>query len=933
MQPEARKNISRGVFPVIAGLFLLLLLPISVIWLLGSAIIEQSSSNQRAASEEALLRRTEAISEHLDPEVFFAAHFNRFCEDLYDDSAIDAEKVRKLAEDFHAGQLGFFPAIFVEGKLVTPAELLGEHAAALVDAWEIAHDYSCKPGFVTSKHLNTLFGAAYSTSLLQKHEGRIMNFSGFRGAGYIFYKRNPQYSKGAKAHSQDGVFIVLWSLPEIEDLKNYLPAELTDGINMQIQLRAAVSADADHRMQTICKRIGERFLVVSKKNDGLDPLFAHTLLRVFLLVLAMIVVMLARDSNLPAAMRTASIRIKLVGLILYAVALPLSGLMYFGWKYVAERRELLIQDAYLACHSSINEFENGFEKEKAQMLNLFRSFKDLPEMKSDPASLTKKFRKLDFDRLINWVEVRDINADVVLTIQRKETAQQLGLLGKAVARMGINNFLGNRLRGKALSLNASEVLVQEFLEGPFGGWARIFESPNELHQISFGGFEILWYWDVFEDPEMKAAFIVVDQHVRWAVRNYLVKSLKRKISFGRAAIRQFAWSTVYSELWPDDAGAAHELMQFVRQVMRSNSPQSSIIRWNGAGWVAAGAPGKKVVDNVLISLYPLDEVDREIAGIRSDLIWGVAFALILALLVGSLFSHTIIRPVANLMTGVQALRRRDTSHHLEILQNDELGRLSATFNATTETLADIISAKAIQEQLIPEKAPEIAGFVTDLVYVPAADLGGDYCDIMALGEGRWLLVIGDVTGHGVSSAMVTTMIKAVVSDYVMSGSLSLHEMFRCLNELLFSQFKRKKCMTLFAALLDSNTGKLDCINAGHPLPMLFSRGNRQPFPQLFRPPLGFSLRNQEFPQATISMAPGDCLFFFTDILIETLDESGQPYGSAGLGRICEALLHLQPAEMRSEILKSVQRPGKELDDDLTLIILKRNSASEVKHES
>ncbi len=338
---------------------------------------------------------------------------------------------------------------------------------------------------------------------------------------------------------------------------------------------------------------------------------------------------------------------------------------------------------------------------------------------------------------------------------------------------------------------------------------------------------------------------------------------------------------------------------------------------------------EKLADTVLLSLYPLDEVDREIASIRLSLIWGVIFALILALLVGSLFSHTIIRPVANLMTGVQALRRRDTGHRLEILQNDELGRLSEAFNATTETLADIISAKAIQEQLIPEKAPAMAGFAADLVYVPAADLGGDYCDILPLKDGRWLLVIGDVTGHGVSSAMVTTMIKAVVTEYSADSDFSLHDMFVCLNELLFSQFKRKKCMTLFAAIIDGSSGQVDCINAGHPLPLHFSAGTRQKFPLLCRPPLGFSLRNADFPKAVVQMASDDCLVFYTDIFIETADSSGKPYGSEGFAQICRKYLHLPPTEMRAAIMAAIKKDAAcELDDDLTLIIIKRVMAGE-----
>ncbi|PKL47760.1 MAG: hypothetical protein CVV42_12115 [Candidatus Riflebacteria bacterium HGW-Riflebacteria-2] len=925
-----KESSSRGsFFSNFAALALLLLLPVFAIWLLGSAIIAQNSENLRAAGERALDQRAEAISELLEPENFFGLHFRRFYEELYNGEAVTPERVRQLAIEFSARQLGFCPAVFADGKLVTPAELLGEHEVELTDAWEVANKYSRRHTLTSSKYLTRLFGAPYSRMMLFRHEGRIMKFTGYRGDGYIFFQRSPKFAARPEEFPPAGVYIVLWSMPSTTELINFLPNALTTGVHIALRQRAAITRAGDSQLQIVRKKIGEHFLFVSRKFSGFNRTFAQTLLKVFLLFLVMIVAMLAKDGSFFAAMRTASIRSKLIGLILYAVILPLSGLVYFGWKYLAERRELLIQDAWLACQGSINDFDNGFEKDKARMLSLFRSLKEKPDMKADPARLKDKVIRLDLDNVINWLEVRDIDAEVVMTTQRRETAEKIGIIGKAIARLGIHKFLGHRLAGRSQSVKAAEVMVQEFLEGPFGGWARIFESPDELHQVSFGGYEIYWYWDVYNDPGIKAAFIVIDQNVRWAVRNYLAANLIQRVSYGHGAVRLFAWSSVYSELWPGETYSEDELMIFVRQVRRSNGPRNSIIRWNGVDWVAAGAPGKKLVDTVLLSLYPLDEVDREIAIIRSGLIWAVVFALILALLVGSLFSHTIIRPVANLMTGVQALRRRDTSHRLEIWQNDELGRLSATLNATTETLADIISAQAIQAQLIPETAPIIEGFTGDLVYIPAADLGGDYCDFLSLPDGRWLMVIGDVTGHGVSSALVTTMIKAVVTDYAADSNFSLSAMFTCLNELLFSQFRRKKCMTLFAAVINSSTGQIDCINAGHPLPLHFSNDARQQFPQLCRPPLGFSLRNSVFPEATLQMAAGDCLILYTDILIETADSSGKPYGSEGFARLCRKYLHLPPAQMRVGILEEIQSESSgDLDDDLTMIILRRNTATE-----
>lgn len=652
---------------------------------------------------------------------------------------------------------------------------------------------------------------------------------------------------------------------------------------------------------------------------------ARAMLHVFLLFMVMVIGLILKESNLWNGFATAPVRYKLVGLLLYAVALPLSGLIYFGLKYVDEYRELLTQEAFIACHSGIADLENGFEKEKARILAQFRSYKKIPEMLTDPGSLFKRFKALEKEKRQKWIEVRDINSEVLLTTQEWEVTEKLTTICRAIARLGISRFLTHRLdSSRPQKLQAFEVLIQEFFESPLGGWARVFESPDELHRVSFGGLDIFYFWDIFEDPGVKPAFMVADNDVRATVQRYLSESLKHRISYGHEAIRTLAWSIPLKRFLPENPTDSETLKEFVAQIIKVNAPQNTTMHWQNSEWLLAGAPGKMLSGSILLNLYPVEAIDRQIARARSDLFWGVLLALLIAVLIGMLFSQTVIRPLANLMVGVQALRRRDTSHRLEILQNDELGRLSATFNTTSETLEDVISAKAIQAMLIPEQVPEIKGFAADLVNLPASDLGGDYCDIVQVGE-KWLLVIGDVTGHGVSSALVTAMTKAIVSEYAMNKDMALNDMFVCLNEMLFSQFRRKKCLTLFAAMLDPQTGVLECINAAHPLPLLFHKGALQDFPKIGCPPLGFSAVRKEFPQAKISLPVGACLIMFTDILIEKHDKTGKPLTSKGLAAICEKFLHLPPAEMRSNILRTlIDAVGNEFDDDLTMVILKND---------
>lgn len=686
------------------------------------------------------------------------------------------------------------------------------------------------------------------------------------------------------------------------------------------ELGAVIEKSADLPASQFLKPAGSGQSFLSRVSD----LWRLNLL-VFFLTLAWMAII--KQMDFAARFRTASVRFKLVGLLIYAVALPLSGLVFMGWKYVVEYREFLYQESFNACHKQLSEIENGFESEKRRLLEQFRSYKKMPQMLADPGQLHKHFLAIEEKREQKWIEVRDIEANVLLTTHEKDAAEKLAIICKAIARLGISKFLGHRLAQlPEPKIQAPEVLIQEFLESPLGGWARVFESPDELHRVSFGGFDLFFFWDVFAEPEAKGAFVIADRDVHDSIKQYLAGLTRQRLTLGQGAMRLVAWSVPQRNFIGEEPAEKEKLASLSVLIRDSRRPHSSEIVWQKQKWLVAGTTGRKLPRIVLFCLYPVSEIDRQIAAIQSDLFYGVLFTLILTVLVGTLFSHTIIMPLSGLMAGVQALRRRDTSHRVPIHQDDEIGRLSETFNATSEILTDVLYARKIQNLLIPETAPAIDGYDTDLVYIPAADLGGDYCDILPAARNRWLLVIGDVTGHGVSSALVTAMAKAIVIEYSKHENLDLKEMFICLNEMLYSQFKRKKCMTFFAAILDPATGILSCINAAHPWPLLLKPGARKTINVNGCPPLGFSAVRRDFPSTQLEITAGETLVMYTDVLIESPDASGNPLGTRGLTEICSRYLDLEPGEMRKNIVAEVSGNGqKELGDDLTLIILRRNS--------
>lgn len=919
-----KKNANNSKWP--PALIFLLLLPLPLFWLVAASAIDyrQKIHSNRAHTE--LQFSAEKILNHLEPTLFLENYFHRFIEEVFKPAQIP-ENLEAIIAKYTSAEIDFVPYIFSNGKLITPPGFTRDYDLPIVELWH----HIINPEYTRFQRIKakarSWFGPVFSYSRLKKMPDTIIEFSGKTGKGAVMLHLTD---------ADSGALLVCWQLPGVTTLAEKIPPELKENLKLSIKSLDADDPEFSGEIAEAKKRTD--LLWLRKVFNGTSLLFTrnlpeldyrgfHLSLKLALLLIATAFLLTLHLARLENPLQLLSIKGKLISLAIYAIIFPLLGFGYFGWKLIIERESLLKQQAINDCISGINEVDVGFEREKEEILAFYRSLHEpFLENRSKPETF-QWYRSLEDQQLINWIEVRDLQTEVVVTTQAESTAQQIGVVGRTFARLGITNFLSHRVGPQhKLTPSAAEVLIQEFLESPFGGWARIFESPDELSDVTFGGYDLLWYWNVLPENSANAAFIVIDNHLHWAIKNYLERVLVKRVGRGHAALRLLALSHESPLTIPAGETLSGDLGSFFNQIKRNSQPQTAAINWNDKIWLAAGAPCKRLKNHILICLYPYQVIEDQITGLRRDIFWAVAFTLLLALLTGLLFSRLLIEPILQLQKGVTAIRKKDVAFRLENFNHDELGQLSKQFNQTIETLADIISAQKIQKQMIPEQAPALPGFATAVSYLPADDLGGDYCDIQPVNEKFCLFAIGDVTGHGVSSALVTAMAKAVVTDFVIAGETDPTQIMICLNEMLFTQFNRKKCMTMFLALLDLESGKMACSNAGHPMPLLLRQNQRLPLLPLSHPPLGFSTRNQVFPRADVLLEPGDRLLLFTDILIECRGHDGEAIGSSGLAKLCLAYNSLAPAEMSEKIIDKVKKlAGKKLDDDLTMIIISRNS--------
>jgi sigma-B regulation protein RsbU (phosphoserine phosphatase) len=215
------------------------------------------------------------------------------------------------------------------------------------------------------------------------------------------------------------------------------------------------------------------------------------------------------------------------------------------------------------------------------------------------------------------------------------------------------------------------------------------------------------------------------------------------------------------------------------------------------------------------------------------------------------------------------------------------------YNAQLE--ADLEMARKLQQSLLPQEYPSFAGATAsrgcDLRFhhrfFYTTQLGGDFFSVQALSEHQAGVFICDVMGHGVRSALVTSMLRALVGDLTAEARQPdrfLSGMNRRLTDML-----KQTGDTLFATALyvvvDLGAGQLRYARAGHP-PALHLRTTEAvveplPFPKRAGPALGL-FGDAEFVACERRMAPGDLLLLYTDGLVEVTGEQGEEFGESRL---------------------------------------------------
>ena len=237
---------------------------------------------------------------------------------------------------------------------------------------------------------------------------------------------------------------------------------------------------------------------------------------------------------------------------------------------------------------------------------------------------------------------------------------------------------------------------------------------------------------------------------------------------------------------------------------------------------------------------------------------------------------------------------------------------------------DLEIAREIQSGLVPEGPFKQDGFHIYCRMRPANTVGGDYYDVIELGTHRLGLVIADVAGKGMPAALLTALLQGSLRTLIAAGHKN-SDLIGKLNVYLCSSIPDNSLITLFYGELDTLTGDLKYVNAGHNFPMILREN--QTIEQLHSNGLilGFS-PDAVFPTATTRIVPTERLMLYTDGISEAFNPEGEEYGEKRIATFLLKHRDHSADTLLQELLNDVlQHCGSaRIKDDMTLMVVSRD---------
>lgn len=252
-------------------------------------------------------------------------------------------------------------------------------------------------------------------------------------------------------------------------------------------------------------------------------------------------------------------------------------------------------------------------------------------------------------------------------------------------------------------------------------------------------------------------------------------------------------------------------------------------------------------------------------------------------------------------------------------------QLQASRRELARKEAELSIALEVQRALFPRRLPQGGGLEFSAVCIPAGGISGDYYDVIQLPDGRLIFAIADISGKGISAAIIMANLQAVLRFLAPTGQAP-SEVCRKLNQHLHQVTDASKFATFFYAEWRPAERRLSYVNAGHNAPLLLGNGRRLRLDQGGMPLGMFPM--SEFKAGEVFLEPEEILVLYSDGITEAARADGEEFGDSRLELLVEANSRKPLREIQQLIVDRVHEwVPKEQEDDMTLVLVKATNPS------
>ena len=702
------------------------------------------------------------------------------------------------------------------------------------------------------------------------------------------------------------------------------------------------------------------FALLEKKNSNLELILKSFMIFLLYCFLSWYVIKYFWNTIFLQVSGTASIRLKLAFLFLYASGIPLLSLGVITHEYEMHKRRTLIEEArtwsienllgleqrYQSYLKKIsNNLDNYIVKWSPCLKNKVPSYESTQEVFKE----SMKYGAFDFYCIssdsyyivseegvfkysgslesIKFVEKKVPKGRII----KKSRYDELKLVNIIVKKI-CSDINGKDIPDEILSkleLIAENIIQKSFPEIVY----TVIEALGFIKEWGFGQkVNMTLFKFISLNNNAIIDYVVIISWFPRDLQRIFVEKILREANRNPKNFKFIAIDRIFGDTYPKNYTGNKELERFAKRASQKPTDELEILNIDGEDYIAISFVGRNLYKYSFVGLYPIRNIDFVIEK-QSSLYWILGIlCLILSFGLAQLLTKSFIKPLQKLQDGALAIENRNFEHRLSGLSLDEFGEVGGIFNKVMVGLEELEIAKIVQESMFPKPDFQQGKFSIYGKTVTMIDVGGDYLDFFKVDDNSFSVLVGDVAGHGVGAAVIMAMAKAAIlggGDSLRSPAAMLSSLHKMI--LAIKNEKQRKIMTFQYLYVNSETGENLYGNAGACSPLLI-RHSEQSIQEIKMAGAALgAFKKAVYKEMPLDLKPGDSIVFYTDGVVECKDKNGEMLGYDRLKKMVLNCWDENPETYYNNIFKSYKDfvgEGTEAGDDLTFVILMHNKEIE-----